>query len=372
MVLRSGRAVWQQCATANPNGERRAEQPAKGGHNLPQACARRSHLGIRPSANTVTHIMVTPKNTPLEGTIPATAAALRALGNDGILDRLTLRAQTRASGTLEDGKMLAILDENRKGGTLKGVVKKHMKAKGFDDDTIADFADGLGHSYKCAIVFGVYCLGGLLPELDYDAGKVTWYVPVAAIENFWDKEKVPAEARSETRQRIVAILKSREAGTEKALTGIKKSIMEKDDDDAGDGNENARGGAQEEPELAPMPDARIAELTAKVAELEAIIAKHGDEMAVQNAALAEKDASITSLMAQVGDKDKLANKLALAYGELLNSASEEQLGMVPAHLAGLPDVIGELLQGIYAQRAEALAPEQAAELHVTDREQVAA
>lgn len=279
--------------------------------------------------------MVTPPNAPLQASIAtlASAANIRALDTDGQLNLLVTLGEARSNGTLTSGKLLAILDENRKGGTLKGVVKKHLKAKGYDDDAIEDFAEGLGHSYKCATVFAAYVLAGLLPETDYDLGKVSWYVPVCAIENFWDKEKVPTEARATVRQRIVAILKAREAGTQTVLDKLWKGIRDADkEDEPGEPGEGSAG--EGEPEVAAVNplqaelDAARAEIAALKTELETV-----------------KAASSPDAM----------QALALACGEMLMVATEEQLNGFAPNLAGLPADLRELLMVIFAESVDRLA-----------------
>ena len=315
--------------------------------------------------------MVTPKNTPLQGTIAASASALRALGNDGILARIVTRCQSRAGGTLEDGKMLAILDEKRKGGTLKGVVKSYLKKQGFDDDTVTDFANGLGHSYKCAIVFTAYVGKGLLAETDYDYGKVNWFIPVCAIENYWDSKEckdVTAEEKAEVRTRIAAILKSREAGTQKALDAIKQSVLpqkgERDEDEGGEGGDLQ----PDEPVVAAVDGEELARLkaaletaTARIGELEGQIAA---TLEASKVAHSEMEGRLAAALAGM-------NHLALTCGEMLQIGTEEQLNTFAPALASehVPDTVRDLLKEIYGQRAEELAGAETAEVEV---EQIAA
>lgn len=236
------------------------------------------------------------------------ASALRALGTTGQLDLLVTHGEQAAKGNKVNGKLLSILDEARTGGTLKGIVRKHLKAKGFSEGAQDDFCDGLAHAYKCATVFTVYVLSGLLPEADFDAGMVTWDQPIAAIENCWDKNKVPAENRAEVRGRIVAILKAREAGTIAALKALAKEIVDSFKEEAED-----KGGKGE-------GEAEIAET------------------------------------APEADKawQAVAGKLARACGVLIATGTEEQLNMFLPELKDLPEVLRTPLATLVVERAKAL------------------
>lgn len=289
--------------------------------------------------------------TPLLGSILAlSCASLRAMGTDGQIARLVTLGIEAGKATLESGMLLAILDENRKAGTLKGVLRKHLKTASLTGDQIEDFVERLGHAYKCAVVAKAYVFAGSIGDGDYFAGTVSWFVPVCAVENHMEKEKHPIEARATVRQRIAAILKSREAGTQAALDAIWKAMKEADDDreDTGEKPMNENTDQPEEPVLAHDDSDEVAALKLRIAELETQLTG------------AEKDRDdakekVNALETRIGNANVAVRTLAEISATLIGHASEDAIAVVPTEMiTGLPDALRVPLMQVFDSRLAAL------------------
>jgi hypothetical protein len=281
----------------------------------------------------------------LTGSIAAlSCATLRAMGTDGQIARLVTLGMEAGKATLESGMLLAILDENRKAGTLKGVLRKHLRDKAnLNADQVEDFVERLGHAYKCAVVVSAYVFTGNIADSDYFAGTVSWFIPVCAVENFMEKEKVAPEGRATVRGRIARILKSREAGTQAALDAIWKEMKDADKADADTGAEPQNEGTDqpEEPVLAHDDSAEVTALKLRIAELE-----------TQVAAEAEK---VAGLETRIANANVAVRSLAEIAGTLIGNADENAIGLLPTDLiAGLPEVIREPLMQTFDARLAAL------------------
>lgn len=233
----------------------------------------------------------------------ASVAVLRSLGSEKLFVRLGATAAANQSRFLESGKILAVLNENRTKGTLKQLVRSKLGE---------DFAEEIGHGYKAAVCFSGLVLKNHLPESAFDLCRTSWLLPVSAVLNHYEKEKVPADAQTSVLADICKILSDRPVDAQSKLDEIKDQVIPKKEKEEKEEKGEGNSGGAEKSEAEPVAEA--------------------------------PDMTALATIATLGE----------LAGVLFTGATEDQLNSAAPYLDKLPETVREPLVVVFGERVKAL------------------